>query len=41
MDLICQFNRESRQTFVIVTHALEVGERANRIVRMHDGNIVQ
>ena len=40
MDLLCQFNRESGQTFVVVTHALEVGERANRIIRMHDGNIV-
>ena len=41
MDLLCQFNRESRQTFVVVTHAMEVGERANRIIHMHDGNIVQ
>ena len=41
MDLLYQFNRESGQTFVVVTHALEVGERANRIIRMHDGNIVQ
>jgi ABC-type lipoprotein export system ATPase subunit len=41
MDLLCQFNRDSGQTFVLVTHALEVGERANRIIHMHDGNIVQ
>ncbi len=41
IDLLCQFNRESGQTFVLVTHALEVGERANRIIHMHDGNIVQ
>ena len=40
IDLLCQFNRESGQTFVLVTHALEVGERANRIIHMHDGNIV-
>ena len=40
MSLICRLNRENGQTFVIVTHALEVGERANRIIRMHDGNIV-
>jgi len=40
IDLLCQFNRESGQTFVLVTHAQEVGERANRIIRMHDGNIV-
>jgi ABC-type lipoprotein export system ATPase subunit len=40
MDLLCRFNREHGQTLVLVTHALEVGQRANRIVRMQDGNIV-
>jgi ABC-type lipoprotein export system ATPase subunit len=40
MDLLCRFNREHGQTLVIVTHALEVGQRANRIIRMQDGNIV-
>jgi putative ABC transport system ATP-binding protein len=39
MDLLCSLNREQDQTFVLVTHALEVGERANRIVRMRDGRI--
>ncbi len=40
MDLLCRFNREFGQTLVVVTHALEVGQRANRIIRMQDGNIV-
>jgi ABC-type lipoprotein export system ATPase subunit len=40
MDLLCRFNREHGQTLVVVTHALEVGQRANRIIRMQDGNIV-
>lgn len=40
MDLLCQFNREHGQTLVLVTHALEVGQRANRIIRMQDGNII-
>ncbi len=40
MDLLCRFNREYDQTLVLVTHALEVGQRANRIIRMQDGNIV-
>ena len=40
MDLLCLFNREHGQTLVVVTHALEVGQRANRIIRMQDGNIV-
>jgi putative ABC transport system ATP-binding protein len=39
MDLLVRMNRESQQTFVIVTHALEVGERAHRIVTMRDGQI--
>jgi len=39
MDLMCKLNRENGQTFVVVSHALEVGERANRIVRMRDGRI--
>lgn len=40
MELLCRFNREFGQTLVLVTHALEVGQRANRIIRMRDGNIV-
>ncbi|MBV9705896.1 MAG: ABC transporter ATP-binding protein [Chloroflexi bacterium] len=40
MDLLCQFNREHGQTLVVVTHALEVGQRANYIIRMRDGAIV-
>ena len=40
MDLMCRLNKEQGQTVVLVTHAPEVGERANRIVRMRDGEIV-
>lgn len=39
LDLLCDLNEEIGQTVVMVTHALEVGERANRIVRMRDGRI--
>ena len=39
MDLLVRLNKENGQTFVIVTHAPEVGARADRIVRMHDGLI--
>src|SRR5579863_9145541 len=39
MDLMCRLNKENGQTFVVVTHAQEVGERANRIVRMRDGQV--
>jgi putative ABC transport system ATP-binding protein len=39
MDLMGRLNKENGQTFVVVTHALEVGERADRIVQMRDGRI--
>ena len=39
MDLLCRLNQEQGQTFVVVTHAPEVGARAHRIVRMRDGVI--
>jgi putative ABC transport system ATP-binding protein len=38
--LLERLNRERGQTFVIVTHAAEVGARTHRIVRMRDGRIV-
>ena len=38
--LMRQLNRENRQTFVVVTHSQDVGEQADRIVRMRDGQIV-
>jgi ABC-type lipoprotein export system ATPase subunit len=40
LDLLCRLNQEHGQTFVIVTHALEVGNLANRIITMRDGQIV-
>jgi putative ABC transport system ATP-binding protein len=39
MNLICRLNRENGQTFVIVTHDIEVGKLANRIITMRDGQI--
>lgn len=41
MDLLCRLNKEKEQTFVIVTHDIAVGRRANRILRMADGLIVE
>lgn len=40
IDLIQRLNRENQQTFVVVTHALEVGKMAHRIIHMKDGRIV-
>ena len=40
IDMMCDLNRTNGQTFVIVTHSREVGERAHRIIQMRDGRIV-
>jgi putative ABC transport system ATP-binding protein len=40
MDLLCKLNKQNQQTFVLVTHSDEVAKRADRIVRMRDGLIV-
>ncbi|HMA38222.1 MAG TPA: ABC transporter ATP-binding protein [Chloroflexia bacterium] len=40
MDLLCRLNKENGQTFIVVTHSPEVGARADRIVRMRDGAVV-
>jgi len=40
VDLLCRLNQENRQTFVLVTHAAEVGKRANRVITMRDGRII-
>ncbi len=40
IDLLVKLNRTNGQSFVLVTHALEIGERAHRIVRMRDGLIL-
>ena len=37
MDLMIRLNKDSGETFVIVTHSREVGEIADRIVTMRDG----
>ena len=41
MALLCQLNKEKSQTFVLVTHDIAVGRRADRILRMADGQIVE
>ena len=37
MELMTRLNRDSGETFVIVTHSREVGEIADRIIFMRDG----
>jgi putative ABC transport system ATP-binding protein len=41
MNLLCKLNKEKNQTFIIVTHDPAVGRRADRILRMADGKIVE
>ena len=40
IDLMTSLNSANGQSFVLVTHAIEVGNSAHRIVRMRDGEIV-
>jgi putative ABC transport system ATP-binding protein len=41
ISLMSRLNREQGITFAIVTHDINVGRRADRIVRMMDGKIVE
>lgn len=41
IDLMRRLNKEQGITFAIVTHDIGVGRRADRIVRMMDGEIVE
>jgi putative ABC transport system ATP-binding protein len=40
VGLMRRLNRENGQTFVIVTHDLEVGAKCDRIIHMRDGTII-
>lgn len=40
MGLITDLNQSNRQSFIVVTHSIDVGRLAHRIVRMRDGAIV-
>jgi putative ABC transport system ATP-binding protein len=41
MDLLCELNVVDGQTIVLVTHDATIGARANRIIRMRDGRLVE
>jgi ABC-type lipoprotein export system ATPase subunit len=40
LDLMRRMNREKGVTFVVVTHDMEVANRADRIIRLKDGTVV-
>ena len=40
MDLLCELNQLEGQTIVLVTHDSTIGDRASRMIRMRDGELV-
>ncbi|MGH9886725.1 MAG: ATP-binding cassette domain-containing protein, partial [bacterium] len=40
IDLMADLNRESGTTLVLVTHDPELAERAGRVIRLRDGEVV-
>jgi putative ABC transport system ATP-binding protein len=40
MALMRDLNKRNKQTFVVVTHDPRIGDMCDRIIRMHDGEIV-
>jgi putative ABC transport system ATP-binding protein len=40
MDLLCELNQLEGQTIVLVTHDATIGDRAGRMIRMRDGELV-
>ncbi|MFE2554864.1 ABC transporter ATP-binding protein [Streptomyces sp. NPDC059352] len=40
MDLLCELNRDEDQTIVLVTHDSAIGARVPRLIRMHDGQLI-
>ena len=40
IDLLLSFSGEDRRTVVVVTHDVEIAQRAHRVVRMQDGQLV-
>ncbi|GGY41872.1 ABC transporter ATP-binding protein [Streptomyces tanashiensis] len=41
MDLLCELNQDEGQTIVLVTHDSAIGARVPRLIRMHDGQLVE
>ena len=41
MDLVARMRKETQATFVIVTHNLEIGKRADKILFMRSGKFVK
>jgi putative ABC transport system ATP-binding protein len=41
IELLLSLSAEGRRTVVVVTHDVDIAKRAGRVLRMHDGRLVQ
>ena len=41
LDLLLEFHRERQSTLVLVTHNTEIADRADRMIILHDGRIIE
>jgi putative ABC transport system ATP-binding protein len=41
LDLLLEFHRERQSTLVLVTHNTEIAGRADRLIVLHDGRIIE
>jgi len=41
LDLLLEFHRERQSTLVLVTHNTEIADRADRMIVLHDGRIME
>jgi putative ABC transport system ATP-binding protein len=41
LDLLLEFHRERQSTLVLVTHNTEIADRADRMIVLHDGRIIE
>ena len=40
IDLLQEYNKKYNQTIIMITHDLEIAQKANRIIKIEDGKIV-
>jgi putative ABC transport system ATP-binding protein len=41
LELFLEFHRERQSTLVLVTHNKEIARMAGRVIRLHDGAIIE
>lgn len=40
VDLLKKSNKDYKQTIIMITHNMEIAEKADRIIKLEDGKIV-